>query len=270
MGLAILTITSHIPTNNDGFCEAGYEHNFCKMDIGRIDDYIAEVHETDKIAQQDDKGSVKRVYLGIESDFFHDLSTIKDGMDILETRPFDYIIGSMHHQVPIYREYLKHLGIPVGSKEADHDIIEQYFHDCKLLCESRKFDCVGHCDVIRCFKTLYDQNAFDPKSHEESIRRFLASAHAVDMPIEINTSGMRRVKEGVRSEIYPDPVILKWAKEMGVRITLGSDAHSVDVVGAEFRGRVMEVLKDVGYTTACYFEQHKRIEYPIEGLAEMK
>ena len=84
------------------------------------------------------------------------------------------------------------------------------------------------------------------------------------MCIEINTSGLRKEKEGLRKEIYPDPLILQWAKEMDIPITIGSDAHRAEDVGACFRGYVQEVLRKVGYTHANYFVQRKRVEYPVD------
>ena len=86
------------------------------------------------------------------------------------------------------------------------------------------------------------------------------------MCIEVNTGGMRKEKSGVRAELFPDPQILEWAREMDVPITLGSDAHSKDVIGADFRGHLCDVLRKVGYTHANYFVQRKRVEYRIEGL----
>ena len=83
------------------------------------------------------------------------------------------------------------------------------------------------------------------------------------MCLEINTSGYRKEAEGLRREVYPDPLILQWAHEMDIPITLGSDAHHLEV-GACFHDYLQEVLLKTGYTKANYFVQRNRVEYNIE------
>jgi len=52
----------------------------------------------------------------------------------------------------------------------------------------------------------------------------------------------------------PDYSILKRYKELGGEIiTIGSDAHSADAIGANFKESI-ELLKQVGFKRTCHFE----------------
>jgi len=77
------------------------------------------------------------------------------------------------------------------------------------------------------------------------------------MCIEVNTGGLRKSCH----EIYPSGELLKMCFENGLPITLGSDAHLSEDVGAGFDKAIASVRK-IGYTEIVRFT--KRNHEPVD------
>ena len=77
--------------------------------------------------------------------------------------------------------------------------------------------------------------------------------------MEVNTSGL--IKGDF--EVHPDPLILEWASEIGVKLTIGSDSHSPESVG-QFFDMIQPTLRSKGFTDLYYFRsrQRHRIDMP--------
>lgn len=106
----------------------------------RIDNYIKEVQNADMIAQNENGHSVKRVLLGLEGEYFPDMTKLADTVELYNTKPFDFIIGSLHHHNSLYRELLVSRGFKIQDESSDAGIIESYFNDLKEMCTKRIFD----------------------------------------------------------------------------------------------------------------------------------
>lgn len=78
------------------------------------------------------------------------------------------------------------------------------------------------------------------------------------MAMEINTSGLRRPCK----ELYPQRRILEIAFDLGVPITLGSDAHRPEEVGAGFDAAV-ELASSVGYRRIMRYRARRGAETPL-------
>jgi histidinol-phosphatase (PHP family) len=76
--------------------------------------------------------------------------------------------------------------------------------------------------------------------------------------IELNAAGIYAPAK----EMYPSVRILERAKELGIPITFGSDAHHPDKVGQK-GAEAQTMLKNVGYTQLATFERRKRIMKPF-------
>jgi histidinol phosphatase-like PHP family hydrolase len=59
-------------------------------------------------------------------------------------------------------------------------------------------------------------------------------------------------------EVHPDPLILDWASEMGVKLTIGSDSHRPHSVG-QFFETIQPMLRDKGFKDLHYFRGRKRL-----------
>lgn len=157
--------------------------------------------------------------------------------------PWDYLIGSVH--------FIPEWNYGYIARETEHgpeEIYPEYFKKVAEAAESGLFDFLGHIDLPkRTFERLVPGVMAD--LHQELAER-LGKANAV---IELNTYGIRgsKVKD---AGLYPDEQLLRFCREQGVRVTLGSDAHRPQDVGADF-GQALELMRSVGYTEITTFQR---------------
>jgi histidinol-phosphatase (PHP family) len=63
-------------------------------------------------------------------------------------------------------------------------------------------------------------------------------------------------------ELYPHPDFLAACRARDVPVTLGSDAHTPDLVGRDF-DRARDLVRAAGYETITVFEQRRRRQEPL-------
>jgi len=169
-----------------------------------------------------------RIYRGIEQDYYSEA----------DTRPYDYVIGSVH--------YLKHNN-EFGSIDYRPDefrkmrdewfagdvyaMIDEYYRLEADIVSKTNCDLIGHFDLIT--KLNPKEKLFD----ELEPHYIAAWKRAADQllksgkPFEINTGAIfRRYKEIP----YPAPDILIYLRDNGAKFVLSSDAHCLAAVGFNF------------------------------------
>ncbi len=245
-GLDLITITCHIPMEWEEFGHSG-----TRMARAELDTYVEMVRQ----AAAEAKEQGVRVLLGIEAEIYPDERHMKTMDAVIASYPFDFVLGSLHHQCRSYRHWLKENGVTERR-----EIIDTYFRHLGEGVRTRRYDSISHPDVIRLYGTV---ESFDPAEHEESIRGFLSAAAEEDICIEVNTSGLDKGPKIV----HPDPLILGWASEMGVRLTIGSDSHNPESVGRYFDS-VLPMLKSKGFENLHYFLGRERHETPVSWGVE--
>jgi histidinol-phosphatase (PHP family) len=194
-----------------------------------------------------------RVLCGLEAEIFPDPVLMAPMGEILRAFRWDFVLGSLHHQLPIYRRWLQ-----VRGYENDREIVDTYFRHLAEAVPSKRYHSIAHPDVIRIYGTV---ERFEPAEHEGSIRAFLNALVENDVCMEVNTSGLIK---GVY-QVHPDPLILEWAGQMGVKLTIGSDAHRPEQVGQHFE-EVLPMLRELGFDRLHYFEGGRRQSVPLEVL----
>lgn len=184
------------------------------------------------------------ILLGYEVDYLD--GYILD--EILQSK-VDYLIGSVH--------FLKNRNEMWGfdnpefigvyeSKDIDSIWIE-YFDAIRMMAKSGHFDIVGHLDLIKVFKFL-------PKKDIRLIARdALIEIKKSNMVLEINPAGLRKPI----NETYPSKELLEMAFELGINITFGSDAHSVEQVGFKYE-EAISLAKQIGYQNCISFENRDK------------
>jgi histidinol-phosphatase (PHP family) len=173
-------------------------------------------------------------------------------ISLMEKYPFDYIIGSVHWVGPNFmfdESYIKQ-NTPDG-------IYEPYFHELEKMVSTSKIDIVAHFDIpVRTAKVLI---GYDPQKYENRIRRILQIIIERNMVLEINTAGYRKQL----NNIMPDPIILKWYYEMGgYQISLGSDAHKLNQVGANL-DKALDMITSIGFINITSFEKRLAKQTPL-------
>ena len=126
---------------------------------------------------------------------------------------FDYLIGSIHEVNGWPFDHPDHRD---GFSKWDIDsLYSEYFSLMENLISCGIYDIVGHMDLIKIYGHRPNKNI------DDYVRPLLKTAAEKDMVVEVNTSGVYKPV----GEIYPGRRILEICKQLGVPITLGSDAH---------------------------------------------
>lgn len=241
-GIDLICFTCHIPMEVDGFGQEGTRMRTDQLPLYR-----------DKVAAAAAYGREQgvEVLCGIEAEIFPEEEPLERMKAFLKRESFDFVLGSLHHMLPRFREWLDRNG-----HHEDRAIVAAYFRTLAKAAATGRYDSLAHPDVIRIYGTLSEP--FDPAAHEEPIQEALDAIAAAGVCLEINTSG--RIKGDYIA--HPDPLIMKWALERGIPFTIGSDSHTPERVGDGFR----EVLADaraLGLPALHYFRQRRRHRLPF-------
>lgn len=236
-GFDLITFTCHIPMEWEAFGQTGI-----RMKRNQLDDYIEMVNS----AAKEMKPEGLEVLCGIEAEVFPNEDHMEPMDEILEAYPWDFVLGSLHSHCRSYLEWLK-----THKVKKDDVITDCYFRHLIDGVQSGRYDSMSHPDVIRTYGVVSD---FIPENHEEVIREFLTAIVEQDICMEVNTSGLNKGAYAV----HPDPLILDWASELGVKLTMGSDSHRPDSIGQHFDW-IQPLLYKKGFSDLHYFRGRKRI-----------
>jgi histidinol-phosphatase (PHP family) len=208
---------------------AEWEHDFYIQDVERCRSrYAADIS----------------IRLSTEADFVpgHEqrLETILRGYD------WDYVIGSVH--------FLDGWGFDdsrnsSGFGEWDIDALyAHYFDVVAASAESGLFDTIAHCDLVK----KYGHRPIADLS--DAYAAFATRLARAGVCVELNTSGLRKPV----CEMYPHPQLLRACRAAGVPITLGSDAHAPNEVGADMAS-ACALLRTTGYTEYVRYARRDRV-----------
>ncbi len=167
---------------------------------------------------------------------------------LLKRYDFDYVIGSTHfinRKDAAYPEFFE------GRREEDAYL--QYFEatldNVKL---KDAYDAAGHIDYI----VRYGPNKaayYNYHAYRDIIDEILKTVIEMGKGIELNTAGYRK---GI-GQSNPSGDIIKRYRELGGEIiTVGSDAHIPEDLGADFQ-TAKELLKQCGFSYYTEFRRRK-------------
>ena len=172
---------------------------------------------------------------------------------------FDFVIGSVHivNDVLIASskvEYSKALYANISEQEA----YAQYFANINEMVDWGHLDVIGHFDINKkSGHTFY--GAFNPDGYKATICNILKKCKERDIGLEINVGRFAHENIG----IFPDPKIIKWATEIGVKyFTLGSDAHSEILVGKYLKEGLI-VAQNNGVKALSTYSNRKPLLCPL-------
>lgn len=123
---------------------------------------------------------------------------------------------------------------------------EEYGRYLEDLADARLVDVLAHPDVVKVF-------GFRPADETPLHRRIVAAATRNGLALELNTNGRRKPV----GEMYPHSAILRAARRAGAPITLASDAHVPEWLGAWFDEGIA-AARAAGYSEYVAFEQRAR------------
>lgn len=184
-----------------------------------------------------------RVRLGIEADYvpgFEKRLALE-----LAAYPFDYVTGSVH--------FIDGWGFDNLAEIAEYGkrdlylVYEQYFSLVQQAALSGLFDVMAHPDLVKKFGFRPERDL--APLYEETARAFKKAGICV----EVNSAGLRYPAR----EIYPAAALLAIFHRHGVPVTLGSDAHAPEQVGAGL-DEALQLIRTAGYREIALFDQRKR------------
>jgi histidinol-phosphatase (PHP family) len=209
-----------------------YQTERCVYDVER---YVEAVVQA--------RGRGLPVKLGLEVDYVPGRED--ETRQILEPYPWDYLLGSVHFIDGLGVDGEPRLLDAVGVQEA----WRRYFDSLADAARSGLFDSLSHPDLVKIFGERAEQFDYEP---------VVGAIADAGVAVEVSTAGLRKP---VR-ELYPHPDFLAACRRRGVPVTLGSDAHSPEVVGRDF-DRARELLRSAGYETITVYERRRARQEPF-------
>ena len=219
---------------NKGFDEIGFADHAPgipeydpdhRMTIAQFPDYI------DNIRELRDGFPDINIKIGIETDFYPGFEPFLE--NLLNSASIDFVIGSVHF---IREESIFHWNRPAASRKMETRLIRDYFKELSRGIQSGLIDVVGHIDLLKWIFPDAKREIFDAGIE------VLELISQKELILELNTSGLRN-RPG---EFYPSEDLLLLAHDSGIPVSLGSDAHEPQKVGANFPEAVA-LLKKIGY-----------------------
>jgi histidinol-phosphatase (PHP family) len=207
--------------------------------VDRLDDYVEFILEM--------RSAGYPVKLGLELDFVPGRES--ELQSLVEERPFDYIIGSVHF---IADRAVDHEDYDVWRRAEPDQVWREYFSTLASAAASGLFDVLAHPDLVKVWGAGRPAPDSDLRAFYELAIDEIAAA---DIAIEVSTAGLRKPV----GEIYPSPELLAMCVEAGKPISLSSDAHQPDQIGYGY-DRALADLREAGVDQISVFDRRKRRE----------
>lgn len=183
--------------------------------------------------------------------------------DFLDQHEFDVVLLSVHYfgGHPVYKtDAWKGIETATGIERYLEEVLDAARH-CEKLNRSgqRVFDVLAHMDFVK----RYTQRFFgthDMSPFGDLFDEIFRTCVAADLVPEINTSTLR---QGLGEAMPNQDAVRRYAAAGGVAMSLGSDAHQSQDVGAGF-DQAVSMLKEVGIQKTVVFRNRERVEVAIK------
>lgn len=186
--------------------------------------------------------------VGLEADYIEGYE--EQITELLAPYPWDYLIGSVHFlgewDITDYRQ------VHGWEGKDPLEVYRRYYDAVRKSALSGIYDIIGHMDVIKRF-------GYGPTSPEDQAavremeRSTLQAIADSGIAMELNASGLTKPC----AEMFPAQHVLQEALELGIPLTLGSDAHDPAKLG-EGLEEARKQLWDTGFRQLAVFEGRKR------------
>lgn len=237
-GLGGVIFTEHFDTHPD-------EWEMCRYDDARYSAEIAEVREA----------YLDRAYVGKGIEICYQPGRWDFILDFLSQHSFDLVILSVHwtargpiHERAWWRQF--------ASLD---DAAQDYFQTVREAVAAadrarndagrRIFDVLGHLDLVKRYATLMWDEAAAP-CEPTLLDEILEACLAADLTPEVNTS---LVRQGGGEPMPGLEVMARYRELGGDCMSIGSDAHLAEHVGADF-APARRFLKEAGFAATAQFQ----------------
>lgn len=196
--------------------------------------YVAEVREA-----QRRYGDRISVLLGAELDFIPDPRVVAFQQEEVLPLDVDYFVGAVHFLGSGYPPPTLD-----GTEEQFSDILRleyessiqamvgEYYRRVRQMLNLPKVRIVGHLDLIKRWNADRVYFRGDEPWYVVEVEETVQAIAAAGKIVELNTAGWRK---GL-GEPYPAPWILERCRDLGIPVTISSDAHAPNEVAWGFDG----------------------------------
>ena len=173
----------------------------------------------------------------------------------VEKYPFDFILGSVHTPRG-FNEDIKEIDY---TKLDVYEFMNNYFDELTQLALWSGCDVLAHITCpMRRIQGHYNID-FDYDRVSDSLDRLLNTIIKNNKALEINTSGLRQEI----GRLMPEERVIRRYKELGGSyITIGSDSHTVNDIGAGIE-EAMTVVKDCGFDKITFYVSRQAMQIDI-------
>ena len=238
-GFAWVGITEHMPPVADQFLyPEEREADLTARRMGsRFADYISEIRRL-----QDAYRKQIEIFAGFETEAYS--GSLPHIRQLLDKYHPDYIVGSLHHVNDIPFDYsAAEYARAVAHAGGLEPLYCSYFDAQYNLIRSLQPAVVGHFDLIRLFDPDYNQRLQLP-AVAQRIKRNLRLIRDLDLILDFNVAALRKGAP----EPYVSHHILSQARDLGIAVVPGDDAHGVDSVGDRL-DQGIRLLQQMGFNT---------------------
>jgi histidinol-phosphatase (PHP family) len=244
-GLSGLTFTEHFDPHPT-------EWEWCKWDYTAVSETIARLRE--KFAGR------LRIGMGIE--VCYQPEQMARTFDALESRKFDFVLLSVHWWDGRALHVREHWD-GVDWRQATRGYLEAVLSAMRFCLElkekgRRPFDVLGHMDLVKRYTNRYF-GLYDVRQHVDVVDEIWRTALAAGVLPEINTSSWRTE---LAEPMPADWAIRRYAELGGRMMSIGSDSHKSEHVGADF-DRAVAVLREAGIESETVFLDRQSEQIPL-------
>lgn len=238
-GLTEIMVTDHYELFTDDYGRAAFDPAYLDQCL----DSVMECREKYK----------DRLYVGFGTELGQIHLQQKVADFITATYPFDFVIASFHKIDNLDLKGYDYHNVSCDSLKG------RYLEGLLKIAETGDFDCLGHVDLIKRY-AAGQGISIRLEDNEEAVRELFRILVRRNKGIEINTSGLRQAVH----EQFPSSTLLKWYKdEGGTIITLGSDAHRRQDVGAGIQ-EAEKILQSLGFPYISRFKERRLLQEKIK------
>ena len=243
-GLAAMAVTDH--------CEAPFIRFGADCEFGCFDEQIPASFAAATEAQERYAGRL-RVLRGMElGEPMHDRSATEHALGYGD---FDFVLASVHNLKNMQDfYYMNYSGVDIPW------LLGRYFDE---LCETAAFahfDSLSHLTYPLRYVVAGTGKMPDLSLHREQIDTIFKILIKNKKALEINVSGLFRE---LKCTLPDEPLVRRFRELGGEYITIGTDAHSADMVGKGIEQGVA-VAKRAGFSRYAVYEKHQPIFIDIE------
>ena len=194
-----------------------------------------------------EKGGAPKVLLGLEMDYFPAEEAYLRRMTT--AYPYDYIIGSVHYLGTWGFDFTADDWKAFSEEEAGQQYYD-YFKALAGMARSGLAQVAAHPDLIKVFSIERFRDWLRGNQARTVVREALQAMKDGNMVMEISSAGLRKPCQ----EIYPGPVLMEMAAEIGLPVSLSSDAHNLGDIAYGY-AVLADYAREYGYTATAYVEK---------------